>query len=399
MIILLINYCTGYCNIEVDGYYIERFINECIKQGIFLWGLGRKKQGIITARIGREDIALAKEIARKNQCIIINKGERGIPVLWKKYKNRKVMIIMIILLVIVINSLSKFIWNIEIQGNERIATEEILRIAYSNGIKIGKLKKSIKTEEVINKIRIERTDISWVGIDIKGTNAIIKVVEANEKPEIINENDYCNIIADKEGRIEKIYAQNGTAMVQEGDFVKKGDVLISGWMEGEFTDKQYVNASGVIKATIKYTKSKKIEKSEIKRETTGKKDKKIAIKFNNFKINLYKRLSKFKKYDTIYTEKKLKIFPNLYLPVKLILYDNYEVNEVEYNNDYDKAKSYGEKSLNEEINELINGEILNQTTDIMEYDNYYLVQITYEVIEEIGTKEKLCFERMDKNEG
>lgn len=87
-----------------------------------------------------------------------------------------------------------------------------------------------------------------------------------------------------------------------------------------------MNASGVVKATIKYAKSKKIEKSEIKREHTGKKDKKIVIKINNFKINLYKRLSKLKKYDTIYAEKKLKIFPNLYLTVKLILYDNYEVN-------------------------------------------------------------------------
>lgn len=391
MLISFINFCLGYVKIETDGYYIERFINECIKKGIYLWGLEKKENGLVVAKVRIKKLDILKQIAKKNQCIIIVKGERGIPILWKQYNKRKVFIIATFVLIVLINGLSKFVWNIEIQGNERISSDEILKIAQSNGIKIGKLIKNIKVEEVTNKIRIEKSDISWVGIDVKGTNVIIKIVEADEKPEIIDENDYSNIIANKEGKIEKIYAQNGTAMVKEGDFVKKGDILIAGWMEGEFTDKQYVNASGVVKATIKYTKNEKIEKKEIKREQTGKKERKIAINFKNFQINFYKRLSKFKFYDTIYTEKKLRLFPNLYLPIKVILYDNYEVNELETYNDYETAKCYGEQKLRDETMNLINGEIINQTTDIMEYDNYYLVRITYEVIEEIGTKEKIMF--------
>lgn len=59
------------------------------------------------------------------------------------------------------------------------------------------------------------------GIHIRGTNAIIEIVEADKKPNIVNEDEYCNIVTDKEGIITKINVQNGTALVKEGDIVKK----------------------------------------------------------------------------------------------------------------------------------------------------------------------------------
>lgn len=59
------------------------------------------------------------------------------------------------------------------------------------------------------------------GIHIKGTNVIIEIVEADKKPNIIDENEYCNIITESDGIITKINVQNGTALVKVGDVVKK----------------------------------------------------------------------------------------------------------------------------------------------------------------------------------
>ena len=387
----IINYFLGYMNVEVEGYYIEKFINECIANGIFLWGIKKQNACLLIAKIERNDIDNARRIGKKNQCFISIKNEKGIPVIMKKYKKRKVLLISLFVLILMIVGLSKFIWNIEVTGNEKIGTDEIMEEVKNNGIRIGMMKDRINIDGFINNIRMNREDMAWIGAEIKGTNLLIKVVEANEKPDIVNENDYCNIIADKSGEVIKIYAQRGTSIVKEGDIVKKGDVLIEGWMEGEFTEKQYTNAEGVIKVKTKYSKSEKIEKKEIIREKTGKKEKKYAIKFNNFKINFYKRLSKLKKYDTIYSEKKFKLFLNFYLPIKLLKYENFEVNETEKCNDYDTAKSYGENELRSEMDTLINGEIINRTTDVTEYENYYEVVNTYDVIEEIGTKEKIIF--------
>ena len=388
---ILINFLFGYLNIELEGYYIERFINTCISKNIFLWGIKRTKSTILFANIGAGDFKQAAKIAKKHGCRIKIKSKSGLPFIVKKYKKRKIFFILLFLVIIGIYTLSKFVWNIEITGNTKVDSNEILSALEEDGLKVGVLKSKVNTDEIINKIRYQREDIAWIGIELDGTNAIVKVVEADSKPEIIDENDYCNIIATKDAVIEKISAQNGTLMVKEGDTVKKGDVLIAGWIEGKYTGKNYVNANGEVKAKVTYLQSEKIEKKEIKREQTGKNENKYAIKFNNFKINLYKTLSKYEIYDTMYTNKKIKLFSNFYLPIEVIKYTNYEVTETEISYGKEEAKLEGQRRAEEKLNELIEGEISKKDVNITEYETYYDVKVTYEVIEQIGTKEKIGF--------
>lgn len=388
---ILINFLFGYLNIELEGYYIERFINTCISKNIFLWGIKRTKSTILFANIGAGDFKQAAKIAKKHGCRIKIKSKSGLPFIIKKYKKRKIFFILLFLVIIGIYTLSKFVWNIEITGNTKVDSNEILSALEEDGLKVGVLKSKVNTDEIINKIRYQREDIAWIGIELDGTNAIVKIVEADSKPEIIDENDYCNIIATKDAVIEKISAQNGTLMVKEGDTVKKGDVLIGGWMEGKYTGKNYVNANGEVKAKVIYSQSEKIGKKEIKREQTGKNENKYAIKFNNFKINFYKTLSKYEIYDTMYTNKKIKLFSNFYLPIEVIKYTNYEVTETEISYGKGEAKIEGQKRAEEKLNKLIEGEISKKDVNITEFETYYDVKVTYEVIEQIGTKEKIGF--------
>ena len=56
-----------------------------------------------------------------------------------------------------------------------------------------------------------------------------------------------------------------------------------------------------------------------------------------------------------------------------------------------KLKAYGETIAKEKLDKLVGGEIVNSTTEITECDTYYDVTVKYEVIENIGTKEKIEF--------
>ena len=42
------SYVYGYVDIEVEGYYIERFINICASKGIYLWKTKRNKSTIFS---------------------------------------------------------------------------------------------------------------------------------------------------------------------------------------------------------------------------------------------------------------------------------------------------------------------------------------------------------------
>ena len=390
---ILLRLIFGYVRVEVEGYYIERFINICQNKKILIWNLKRQKGVKLYLNIGIKDFKKLKEIARKTNCKIKIKKKKGIPFILYRYKKRKIFAIFLIIIAFLIYTSSKYVWNIEVQVEDNLQTEQIEEDLADLGLRKGVLKSKIETDKLINELRLKRNDISWIGIDLKGTNVIVKVVKADEKPELVDNSEYCNIVAKKSGVITKIIAQNGTTNVHEGDEVNEGDVLIAGYMEGKYTDKRYVHSLGVVQAKIKYSKKEKIYLKQEKSRDTGDKEKRFQIKFNNFQINFYKTLSKFKIYDTIYTEKKLKIFSNFYLPISIVEIINKE--QIKETKLYSKEEAIelGKQKLSCEIEkDIANKEnILDVTIDTEEHEEYVDVCVTYEVLENIERYEKIEF--------
>ena len=288
--------------------------------------------------------------------------------------------------------LSNFIWNIEVEGNINISKDEILLLAEEEGLAIGKTKNSIDVKNIINEIRLKRDDVAWVGIDIKGTNAVIKIVEADEKPNILDENEYCNVVADKNAMINKVSAKNGTPLVKEGDVVKKGDIIIAGWMEGKYTGNQYVHAQGEIQAKVWYTNTQKIPLREVQKKETGTSETKYSVKINNFEINLHKSIPNFEKYDTIDANKKLKLFSDFYLPIEIVEHTYKEYEEVVVIHSIEEAKKIGTDRAENELNrEIENNKVLNKQVKVKSESDYIEVEVIYEVEENIGIEEKIVF--------
>ena len=390
---ILLSYILGYLKISVEGFYIERFINICRNQKIAIWNIKKKDEAKVYFNIITNDFKNVVKIAKKTQSKIKIEQKKGIPFLLNKYKKRKIFFIFLLILIILIMLSSNFVWNVEIIEENGKKIENIEQDIENAGLKIGTLKQKINTKEIINKIRLERHDVAWMGIELKGTNAIIKLVKTKEKPEIVNDDEYCNIVSDKEGIITKINAADGTANVKVGDVVKKGDILINGWMEGKYTGLRYVHAKGEIEAKVWYTKSKTVPLNTTEKQETGNIEEKYKIKINNFQINLSKRVSKFENYDTIENEKKIKIFSNFYLPISIIKITNKEVEEIKKTYTIEEAKNKAIKELEEELdNEIENGKnIVNKNINTYENEGSVDVYVTYEVLENIGTNEKIVF--------
>lgn len=393
LIKIIFNYIIGYIRISIEGYYIERFINICRNSKITIWNLKRDKNVKLELNIGIKDLKNVAKIAKKTKCKMKILKKRGAPFFFNKYRKRKIFFIFLVLIVVVLSISSNFIWNIDIIEENNLELENIYADIVEEGLAIGKLKTSINSKEIINKIRIKRNDIAWMGIELKGTNAIVRVVKSVEKPEIIDENEYCNIVSDKQGVITKINAQNGTLAVNVGDTVNIGTTLINGWMEGKYTGIRYVHAKGNVEAKVWYTKQKVIPYTTTERIETGNIENKYRIKINNFEINLSKRLSKFEIYDTIDTEKNLKLFEDFYLPISLVKITNKEIIEEVKNYTIEEAKQLGIQQLQEELDiEIENTDkIVNKIINTYEKEEGIEVIVTYEVLENIGTEEKIVF--------
>lgn len=390
---ILLAYILGYLEIKVEGYFIEKFINNCLKSNIFLWNIKRKRTTIMTCNIGVKDFKNIRKILKQTKCRIKIEKKKGLPFTFNKYRKRKIFALLIFIILIIIAILSNFVWNIQIEGTEKISKDELIQTLKEEGLSIGKFKPGIETREIINKVRLDRDDIAWIGIEITGTNAIVKVVETEEKPEIVDEDEYCNIVATKDGVVTKIMAQNGTPLVKNGDLIKKGTVLIGGWLEGKYTGTRYVHSNGQVEAKVWYTQKERVYLKETKKEDTGEAQNKYSVNINNFIINFNKRVSKFENYDTIEEAKKIKLFSNFYLPIELVktTYKEYKVVEIAHT--LEEAKTIGIERAKDKLNAQIENtnNITDEQVNIKEETNFVDVEVVYEVKENIGTKEKIVF--------
>ena len=389
----IINYIYGYLRIVVEGYYIERFINICRNRNYMMWNIKKVNDIHLALNIEIKNFKEICKIAKKTQCKISIKAKRGLPFFLNKYKKRKLFALFLVLVLAIIFLSSNFVWNIEIIEENGLAIENIMEDIQEAGLRIGTLKNDIDTKEIINKVRLERDDIAWMGIELKGTNAIVRLVKAEEKPEIVDEDEYCNIVSNKNGVITKINAQDGTANVKVGDTVSVGDVLINGWMEGKYTGIRYVHAKGEIEARVWYTMNKTIQYTTTEKQYTGNIETNYGIKMNNFKINFPKGVSKFEFYDTIENENKIKLFSNFYLPISVVKTTCQQYEEIEKTYSVEEAKSLGIQEIEEELEKQIENKenIVNKNINTYEHENSIDIYVTYEVLETIGTNEKIVF--------
>ena len=361
LIKIILNYLLGYLNITVEGFFTERFINICSTKKIFLWNLRRKNSSILNTNISINNFKKIKDICKKTKCRVKINKKRGIPFIFEKYKKRKLFVLLIIFLAIIMLISSMYVWNIEIIGMEDNEKEEILLLLKEKGLDIGKMKNKINKNSIISNIRLDRSDISWMEINLKGTNAIVNIVKSEDKPDIIDDNKYCDIVSDKK---------------------------IGGYMEGKYTDIRYVHSKGEVIAKVWYTKRKKSKFTREEIEETENVKKTYSILFNNFRINLYKSIPNFEKYDTIKEEKRLKLFSNFYLPI-IIQKDTYK--EV-----LSKQVTYGKTELQnllvEELEKEFENEniknIKNKIVNVYQNSNNEIeIELTYESVEFIGKEE------------
>ena len=390
---IIFDYIIGYIRISIEGYYIERFINICGNEKITIWNLKRNKNVKLELNIGIKDLKKVAKIAKQTKCKMKIIKKKGLPFLFNRYRKRKLFFVFLLVIIIGLGISSNFVWNIQIVEEDKESIENLYQDVVESGLEIGKMKSKINTKDIINKVRLKRNDIAWMGIELKGTNAIVKVVKATAKPEIVDDNEYCNIVSDKQGIITKINAQNGTIAIKVGDTVNVGTTLINGWMEGKYTGLRYVHAKGEIQAKVWHTKNKKILYNATEKTETGNIENKYQIKINNFEINLSKRLSKFKIYDTIVLENKFKIFSDFYLPISLVKITNKEIKEEQKNYNVEQAKDLGIEQLQEELDNEIEdkSKVVNKIINTYEKEDGIEVYVTYEVLEDIGTNEKIVF--------
>lgn len=227
-----IRYLKGYLRICISGKSIERFINTCSYRGIFLWDL-TSCSSEYEMNIAIKDFKKLKPVIRKTGAKVHIVKRTGFPFFLQKYHRRKTFFIGFILCLIIIYGMSLHIWSIKISGNLHNTDENLINFLETINVRTGMRQKDINCSNIAKAIRHEYDDIIWVSASLEGSNLILQIKEVENTNMIYKSENTMNsepydIIADQTCQISRIIVRKGIAQVKEGDYVKKGDILISG---------------------------------------------------------------------------------------------------------------------------------------------------------------------------
>jgi len=395
LLIKLWNFIRGYVIILVNGYFIERFINICTHRNILLWDIRRMGKNEASMCLSVRGFKRIRPIVRKSSCKVKILKKNGLPFYISSIIKRKWFLVGIILCVLFINIMAAFVWDIKLYDaegkvfsdaqNEKIIYDTLTQM----GIKRGIIKYGIDLKDIAQNLMLNDSDLAWVSARIMGTKLKIEVQLRDLPPDIVPEDVPCDVVAKTDGFIELVLAKNGTAMVKQGETVKKGQLLISGEIRSkDGSEIKYVHALGNIYARTWYEVNEKINSTKVIMQRTGNYYDRNSIRLFKWQIKLFTGNEIL---YSLYEVEKTNEGSIFGVPIGIEKKRIYEVNEIELAMDVDEAVKIATERAEAELIKLIpeNTEIISKHHEIRQKHSGDYLTIMVECKEDIAYQQKM----------
>ena len=231
IVVRLLKWLTGYVRLMVRGSFPEHFVNLASRKGVNLWSMEKCNEGIAMFA-KRGELQYLGEIADKTECDLHILKEYGLPYLIKKYRNRCGLMAGLVISAGLCFYMSGFVWNISVDVPDSINEYEIRALLREYGVYEGTRSGSIDTDAVVDQICSNDNRISWMTINIMGTDAQIRLSQRVKRNETnMSATGFSNLKSTADGTVTKVNVYNGTANVSPGDGIRKNQLLVSGLVE------------------------------------------------------------------------------------------------------------------------------------------------------------------------
>lgn len=243
--------------------------------------------------------------------------------------------------------LSNVIFEVEVVHSN----SSIKELVYSNlkefGISKYKFKVNfLEKERIVSEIlKREVDDLEWMEIEEVGSKYIVKVEQRKKNK---NE-DVCldrHIIAKKDAMISSIFAIEGEVLKKKHDYVKKGDILISGFIYNKEKIVSKRCAVGEVIGEVWYKVLVELPSKYYEEKVTGDKNHSLEVQFFDKNLVLF---NKFNHYQV----KRFSLLKSNLLPIGLyystfletdIINIDYDINNID-----DVAVEMAEKKIYDRV--------------------------------------------------
>ena len=340
LLVKLKNLLLGYSVISLDEKNSHFLINACIKCGI-----PYEKAKISDGRLFlRTSLFSAKRLRRLllESDAEFDEKNGGLPIFLEKYKKRYGVMIGIAIFFLINFFAPKYVWDIRISGNNLMTAsqvrDELASVGFDLGYKIGKE----DIDKVTNAVLMRSDRISWMAINMNGSVAYVEIREKiGKKSEFETDpHSYSNVVATRDGIIDRVEVMRGKSEVIEGQSVREGELLISGVIESTHGESRLENAIGKVYATTSRHFSVNIPLAYEEKILSDAVCTEKNIKFFSDRINIFKKDGKTNENCVKIEEEASLSFASLpSLPIGIISESIREYKTVKKSRSYEEASS------------------------------------------------------------
>lgn len=396
LLIKLWNYISGYVIIKITGDYGERLLNQAALNNLYLWDVQRISSNELIAKISVGHFFKIARLARKTRCRIYVLERIGLYFLINKLRKRKAFILGALLFVAAVYVLSSFIWSIEVKCPDDDLKNSVINDLRQWGLTEGTFKYGLDKKYYLNKILAKYKDVAWAELEVRGTKILVEIVEKQLPPEL-EQNTPCDIIASKDGVIEEIILLRGEALVEPGQTVSAGDVLITGRVvlnldqpDDEVENILLVHAQGIAKARVWYQRAVRVPLVKTQEVPTGNTKKTISFQIGDHILNL--QLGDIN-YALVKKEilKEFRLLPQNIGKLGLSVVQYHEMEIVKEFLGIEEASKEAETQLLSQLEDIVNGKIIHKKMEYMLDDDEKSVigSLIIEVVEDISQKRQI----------
>lgn len=272
----------GCVTIQIEGLYLEAFLNELHKK-YRIHRIARLRHTCIRLTVAaRHARKICTAAERRNlHCDIVGKDRqiRFAEMLLKRWWIPAALLLLLACMI----GISQYCLSVKILGNEKISEFALCEMLEENGIYTGIKKKRIDLLSVKNLLYQKYPELAYAEARFDGTALVLILQEGNEIPEILSR-EPCTIVAEKRGVILSVTVGEGSVAVQQGEIVSEGTPLILGKYQKKEMD-FLVHARGKVLAQVDYFGSAELSLSS-GLVRTGKKQTACFLQIGSMQIPL-----------------------------------------------------------------------------------------------------------------
>lgn len=387
--------------VTVSAAMPETLLNACAASGVEIISAVPVDEATIRLTVPRRRLGQVRALAQKCMCTLSDETDAGASAMGRKLRRRAVMAALVLCVLGLLLLSRVYIWEIEVTGNETVSTGEILDALEQCGVGIGSFWPDFTSDSIRSRVLARLPELSWLTVNVRGSRAEVIVRERIAKPEMIDNDEPFDIIAKKEGFITEVRALAGSAQVQKGQAVSRGQVLVSGAVEDLTGGVRSVHSYGEVTARTYYEISAVCPAVQDRKSYTGEETARWALVIGNNRINFYGNSSILDTdCDRIYTEYKLEIKGLFSLPVSLV-----RESCVFYERESVEADAYNMRLLLEQelhgrlLEETDGGKIIYESFSRSQSGGIISVCLRAECEENIGISQPAALPREESTEG